>query len=1248
MRLFLAFLFLGFGSFYGVSSNLLIFKNKVAQIEPSNEALAQIKNIIRPIGISTGVPEINIPIYTNADNYINLNLSYHGGGIKNSERASSVGLGWILEGGGLVTRIVRGLPDDNSNGYLNMSTSKFQFLQKELNENYTTQELDDFSTSVEGNYTDPSPDIFFFKFNGYQGKFFIDRNKKVHSIEKSNLKFAVIFQDTNGIISSFTITTPDGISYIFSEKETMELNPAQNGVTSYYSSWFLKEIKTHSQVLCSFDYVLRKYSEIRQTAEYKFPNSSNNFTYKTESHTVTTNAKKIKRIAWSSGKIDFYYYDSSIFETESNPFGPNIGNSIFLRKLEIFNDLASPASSSYLFNFCNFNNISSSFNSLRDIKLTSIIEKIDNISKTINFEYNPQSLPDEYSKQQDLWGYYNGNNSNSLIPQTYLSNGVISILPILGGTTIYGANRMVNSEKIIVGQLKKVIYPGGKTDEYIFEPNSFEHNGSLLLGGGLRIAEKKTYTTSDPANYSSISYYYTKNKITGTTSGQLNYIPEGTVRFPNNPFVSILPTDLQCSISTCYYSNNYISGDYSIPPVFYNEVTIDLKNDGYITYKFEKGLDYNFWLNSGVIPGLFPTTHEKTFSNITSSLNLYFGHLNQIGHPQPKNPLYDWSEDYLSSEDYYNKEGIIKKKVVYEYYPPENITKCNSYRIFPNYDFRYETTSSGVVSGKEHFLGKYFYLSAWKSLKSKKEYFYNDLGQQVLTSYDELDYTSGNWRYVKNHSQYLDGRKIITNKSYAFEEKYNIPLILRSSIQQFQECALFNKDFYQTYNSESYPRETLEGDPTCYNNYHNSISNTVTNEVAAIAALQDKHQLNTIIETVQLLIENGDTCVINGSLTTFDLAQNGDIVKKREYSLKKKNFSKSSFTYSHNSNISNKYSLILSDQYEIVFENDIINEKGFPVQFHYKDNIPISRIFSSKGELLVEGFNITYNTLKNEAENMLRSKYPNARFKTYKYHPNYGLIEEVDERGRSMYYIFDVAGNQVAIKDNEKNIIKAIVRNSGVWGQYKVDNTTNPNNDTYGDILLTSLNKELLRNISTTYYVHNPLKGTLFYFDPQLEYTIDYGDGAIVNLTNPNFSHKYNSLGNFNITITCKSNNVILKQESKLITILLAYPLKVDFRYVYGTSSSIISPPSLAESLRIEVSPNFGYGNYTITWNVKCTFTDPQSNPSGIFTNTCFANQTISRSFTIPGRYSVICTITDGKETITKTWSFRLSSSIIP
>src|SRR5205085_5647371 len=65
---------------------------------------------------NTGSPTISIPLFTVTGNKIaaGVSLGYSSTGIRVDEIASRAGMGWVLNAGGVVTRTVRGRPDEFS------------------------------------------------------------------------------------------------------------------------------------------------------------------------------------------------------------------------------------------------------------------------------------------------------------------------------------------------------------------------------------------------------------------------------------------------------------------------------------------------------------------------------------------------------------------------------------------------------------------------------------------------------------------------------------------------------------------------------------------------------------------------------------------------------------------------------------------------------------------------------------------------------------------------------------------------------------------------------------------------------------------------------------------------------------------------------------------------------------------------------------------------------------------------------
>ena len=127
-------------------------------IPPSPESSSIIKYTNTNVNLYTGTPSLSIPIYTasfrNAS--IPISLNYTGfGGIKVEEVAPWVGLGWTLNAGGVVSRTVKGKPDETyAVGYLSLP-------EPPISETIP-EELEKIANSVH----DGEPDQFYFNVNG--------------------------------------------------------------------------------------------------------------------------------------------------------------------------------------------------------------------------------------------------------------------------------------------------------------------------------------------------------------------------------------------------------------------------------------------------------------------------------------------------------------------------------------------------------------------------------------------------------------------------------------------------------------------------------------------------------------------------------------------------------------------------------------------------------------------------------------------------------------------------------------------------------------------------------------------------------------------------------------------------------------------------------------------------------------------------------------------------------------------------
>src|SRR5258706_269180 len=248
---------------------------------PNAAALGKYADI--PVSYHTGVPEISIPIYTIQEGTLSLpvSLSYHSSGIRVDEVASSVGLGWSLNAGGMITRMVKGGPDEGIvYGTFNGGNSPYQrwgwykdygilpllnscALTPLLTTNNSTTPWDGgcqiLCYEASKGYVDTEPDLFSFNFAGYSGKFFFDASRKVHMIPESDVYVEPV--NTPAYFYAWKVIAPDGSKYFFggAATEISYSDPAELGSNKHVSSsttWYLYRVESRNgESWINIDYV---------------------------------------------------------------------------------------------------------------------------------------------------------------------------------------------------------------------------------------------------------------------------------------------------------------------------------------------------------------------------------------------------------------------------------------------------------------------------------------------------------------------------------------------------------------------------------------------------------------------------------------------------------------------------------------------------------------------------------------------------------------------------------------------------------------------------------------------------------------------------------------------------------------------------------------------------------------------------------------------------------------------------------
>lgn len=502
--------------------SLLLFEESVAQsyseiIKPSPDVVAFEKYGNIPVSLYTGVPEIKVPIYEirNKEIAVPVSLSYHAGGITVNEEASRVGLGWILQSGGMISRTIRGI-DDFRYGY--------GYLKNSVPEIFNSQVAQILSTGSAGNVSgtgeceqsiggqmidfsnvlyasdndlewmiDMEPDLYNYNFLGYTGSFTINKDLSIVSESKNSLRIELLMGD-----STWLVTTPDGVKYYFDTRETNNFFANHANTTS----WYLTKIISPTGAIVTFHYSrstsyqilglprhsekTKIYTQASINALTPACNGVGVLTYELTPARAYINVL-LDSITYPFGSTYFTYMDRSDLSGEKrlslitvNKKGQPEKTEYYQFKQDYFT-----ATSTGGHGYPTDVNSRKYYN--KRLKLNSLVHTTaDSVKETYTFTYNTRQLPSKGSYAVDHWGFYNGATSNNAYTAKwgYISSGVE-----FAGS----ADREANSLYATSCMLNKVIYPSGGSTTFEYESNDFDIGNSINTLSQSTHAEYKNY-----------------------------------------------------------------------------------------------------------------------------------------------------------------------------------------------------------------------------------------------------------------------------------------------------------------------------------------------------------------------------------------------------------------------------------------------------------------------------------------------------------------------------------------------------------------------------------------------------------------------------------------------------------------------------------------------------------------------------------------------------------------------------------
>ncbi len=987
---------------------------------PNIEGLG--KYVDMPVSLYTGVPQISIPIYTIEckDLTIPISLSYHSSGIKVEEIASWVGLGWSLNAGGAISRSVKGLADDlyevdnlkNELGVFVNCTDAGYLYSGDIITNF----CDNTGDLTENKFwklshggLDGEPDVFYYNFLGYSGKFVFDEQGNVHNFEQNNLKISYS-KEPQGEIESFEIVTEEGVILVFATTEATNVigDNIQHGKLfgfnaappyewqTYVSSWYLsKVILAYSNDSIIFHYENDQIASVRKGREEfrKWESYSPDWYAKViNSGSYFPEKKRLKKIIWNMGEVhlnaDHSRQDYNVLVTDPS-YDAKALTEVIIKDHEQNTVYSYTLDYSYFQSpLIDINEDDSKEGYYKRLRLDKVYQKdaSGNFEGAYIFEYDETPLPHRFSYEQGYWGYYNANYTNgnnpdkTTIPNYYEypwdSGGVNDIYndKYLGPYSIFQrnyysseiyrdgfANRDPNPEVIQACILKKITYPTGGTHELYYEPNDFYLYDQNITGGGLRISKIIINDNLNPENNITKEYFYTSSENPGNSSGRIINLPQYVKGHK-------IGSNGQADNSVIYSTSLAGLGNTHGSFVGYEEVIVKLSGNG------EKYCKYNipatFGIDTSNCTNQTNCIYNRTISETRDYMNTFIDYV-ESNFPYPPDPNFDWNRGLLLEEKTFNEDELLVKHTSNKY-DIKNYKKVNA--LFVK-DLSW--MSWGSYFYYWHKYGRYYYLSGWLSLVESTKTIYDNNGENGVTQTTEFYYENPSHKQVTKKQRSKSTGQIDKVEYYYpadisnYAEVFTTSNIIDSLISHNLVSKLIKAERYNG-------ADRIAGALNSFNVYNGNYD---------IVRASASYNLQ------------GNTYTLNSQIDDYDEFSN---------------------VLQHHEDQGNliSYYWAYNNQYPVVKAENV----------SYPDlETEILSIQSNMETFLADLDDLSDETDRQAWKSFntsLRQQLPEAFINTYTYKPLVGLSSETDINSNTTYYFYNDFGRPETIKDKNNKVVK--------------------------------------------------------------------------------------------------------------------------------------------------------------------------------------------------------------------------------
>lgn len=715
---------------------------------------------------------INVPVY----------LSYHAGGTRTDEHPGWVGLGWSLQAGGCINRIVKGMRDEMAI----LEAIEFGITCNNTNPGNLyhapeTQSKDWTEWSELGqldsnhNIRDYEPDEFQVCLEGINASFYIVGNSEVEIVSQSDVDFKVEWTLRNPgtstqelfypigmgtphyntvkytYISGFVITNKDGVKYTFGgDDSAIEFSTVMlNGyLFSSANTWHLTSIETPYGETVSFNYekdgtpIVKydsrywwSYTDLRFGAETETVNSESVFgnDVRKSLSFVLIRPSYLSSIECGLSGDSLEFKRDTTFEArydyERNELAKRFWGlddisitSFDNQKNEDYYCQLSGIKHGNL--VIDFTYTSSDMSRLKLLKVafndsTSTGNKIMEYS----MEYNEDiAFPGYHAKMNDIWGYYNGIDYSTA---SYMDLNSI---------------RIPHAQRMKLDILTKVTYPTGGYTTFEYEPHTYskvmrqfpfsvaEINSPVdSIAGGVRIYRITDVPLVGEPVVRTFSYNGSNGRSSGILSGKPVYQRNG------HTYVTIFyeeEEDSNWNIDYMEYSGSYIMSQED----YFNQLSTT--NGNQVTYS---------------------TVKESVNGNGWTVYN-YTNHDDEQSMDRCPTVMYDNFEGSLLSNPFNSRSlfrGLLKSKSVYS----EDGTLLMSGQYTYNVDTTRIVKSAALTTACREWVKKLSYVKipcAYPALTSSVELTFPQGGGAPIVSSGTYTYDYGS-RQILSETRNVGG-----------------------------------------------------------------------------------------------------------------------------------------------------------------------------------------------------------------------------------------------------------------------------------------------------------------------------------------------------------------------------------------------------------------------------------------------------------------------------------------------------------